>query len=408
MVNPMGERNYLKANDLMVMARKSYYNRVMSEKIVDLLKEGGKFHWLIDYVIGHKAPDGNKDLDFQTGSTPRICNNEIKDVTAKSWFSIYKGTGRVITIMEDGIPRQPCKKEETDENGNTKRKYHLAPCQKSGVEFAKEDMDSIMARWDNEIKDKGRYYMDGLGEKKEGYYQTLISRRHSLDCKVDDWLLIFDKEFKLGYANADIQDEVIKIIKLRANDLACKIFDFFDKKHGKWNGSKGTSPWKLPGDMKKKERINPTIAPDPKILKEMKASTECDFVGLNKNGDLVLLELKRPEDSVKIYLAPLQVATYNELVSEYLKNENDLEKVINEMVIQKRKLGMMNTTWDFPMKLSGKVELAVVVGSTDEKKPGDLTIKKFKNVRQVVENQIGKRITLYTCDGNGTLVKEPW
>ena len=60
-----------------------YYNRVMDSNLTKLIKDD--YQWLIEYVKDHP------ELDFQTGSNAN-----------DTWFSVYRGTGRVFTIKKDG------------------------------------------------------------------------------------------------------------------------------------------------------------------------------------------------------------------------------------------------------------------------------------------------------------------
>ncbi|MCD8294080.1 MAG: hypothetical protein LUE27_02370, partial [Clostridia bacterium] len=211
--------------------------------------------------------------------------------------------------------------------------------------------------WEDTVKE--RYYTTKDGkEKKEGYYQTLISRRYSLDCQPEDDLLIFDKEFKIGY-----KDDVIK-----------------------------------------------------KIWIDSIKHTECDFVGINKQGDLVLLELKRWEDGSKIYLSPLQVGTYYKQVAAFMeKYGEDMGNAVIEMLEQKKRLGLIKPAWEQPRHLSGNVKLAVVVGcdpgNTHKRKedmPSKEVKRRFIEVRDDVKNDIKQEITCFTCDNDGTLIEEIW
>ena len=61
-----------------------YYNRVLSDKMVNTIKDP-KYFWIIDYVKEHP------ELDFQTGSNAK-----------GTWFSVYRGTGRVLSISPNG------------------------------------------------------------------------------------------------------------------------------------------------------------------------------------------------------------------------------------------------------------------------------------------------------------------
>ncbi len=261
-----------------------------------------------------------------------------------------------------------------------------------GKEEGKKKLTSIIEDWDNE-ESKGRYYIDYSEEKedkKEGFYQTLVSRRYSLNYKIGDDLLIFDKEFKIGYISEEIKDnEFMRPIKSWVYAMKDKIAKDF-KEHD-YDICKAIDKEKGPEEFEK-------------------ISTECDFVGLNNKGDIVLLELKRHGDGNKIYLSPLQVGTYYKLLSQYIEKEGlpVLQDVIFEMVKQKQRLGIINKDYKLPSKLSGNIKLAVVVGG----EAGKQAKEQYKIVRQIIEKNIkdhivDNEIMYYTCDENdGTLKKE--
>ncbi len=369
------------------MEQKAYYFRVMDKKIEELIANGGKYHWLIDYVITHKDKFGNYDLDFQTGSEININDFTI----TRSWFSIYKGTGRILTLEKKGIPYKINSDGKDGDTGKNKYKKTYIP------NLTKDVLDELIYQWDCN-DGKQRYYLSRDGyEKKEGYYQTLISRRYSLYCQKDDELLIFDKEFKIGYLNGEERDK-IWLPKANANKMKEEVYKRFD--------SKG---WQIP------QYINPNLKPKSENEKTefLKINTECDFIGINKEGDIILLELKRWEDGGKIYLSPLQIATYYNLLFQYMesyaKNFND---VVLKMIEQKKELGLIKPAWKLPQKLSGKIKLAVVVGyNTNSKKgrgkPSEVVIERFKVVSNEVQKLINQvEIEYFTCDEKGKLIKQ--
>lgn len=306
-----------------------YYHREMSFDLEKLINDNYK--WLIDEVIS------NPELDFQTGSN----DND-------SWFSIYRGTGRIMTIKASGtIVADPkyVKKHPTFYNKPDKNGLH-------------ELLDQI-----HKDTDLGRYYIGADGKRKEGYYQNLISRRYSLFCEPEDDFIIIDKEFVLGYADDTTKNGIIEPIKEKYDGiiqtLACK-YDYC--KHIKQPG------------------------------------TECDFVGLTREGDILLLELKRHEDTTKIYLSPLQAGKYDDLTKEFVKRyPEDFCRNIMNMVSQKIRMKILKPKWSIPVKTSGRIIPAVVVGGDASKEAQ----KRFINVRDAV----GKDITLYTCEEKGTLIK---
>ncbi|MCD7710905.1 MAG: hypothetical protein LUI04_06125 [Porphyromonadaceae bacterium] len=349
----------------------AYYDRKMSSEIEGFLKKDGKYHWLIDYVKTiHKDKFGNFDLDFQTGSS-----------AGKSWFSIYKGTGRIVTIEKNQKPYYLVVKGKNKNGKNTYGKKYFS--------LTKDELDKRISSWDKDVN-KERYYttIDGKG-KKEGYYQTLISRRYSIECEPSDDLLIFDKEFKIGFKDTDTKN------------------DWLDEIKKKW-------ATEIKESINKAPEHNWAIAKEVEEIGE-KLSTECDFIGINKKGDLVLLELKRWEDGTKIYLSPVQLGTYYMLTKKFLdkyKDTNKMEKVVLEMLKQKKDLGLINPKWALPKRLSGKIKLAVVVGCDpceSGKDKGDIPSKKvrarFDAIRKIVEETLpdGVKIDLFTCDEKGKL-----
>lgn len=313
--------------------KEAYYDREMTQPLVSFLKN--EYRWLIDYVYQHE------ELDFQTGKN-----------AYSAWFSIYRGTGRVLTLKTDGtITADPKYKELLPG-------FYESP--------ATEEFDVLLKKI-GATESLAKYYIGADGKKMEGYYQNLISRRYSLFCRPDDDWMIIDKEFTLGY-----QDKNTKAKWLAAPQewLASKI------NLAKQNG--------IPGNIKE-------------------PGTECDFMGITKDGDLVLMELKRHEDTSKIYLSPLQVGHYDELTRNFLEQyREDMSHSIIRMMRQKIALRLLRPAWQtLPDKLSGKIKLAVVVGG----EASEVAKRRFTTMRKVV----GKDIVYYTCDeSTGTLIQETW
>ncbi|MCR4800451.1 MAG: hypothetical protein K5860_08100 [Bacteroidales bacterium] len=306
-----------------------YYNRVMDKKLTDLILK--KYKWLIEYVEKHP------ELDFQTGSN-------AKD----TWFSVYRGTGRVLTIKKDGTV-------------NADKKYmNLFP------DFYetpnKLNLDKLMEKVSNDPALK-RYYIAANGEKEEGYYQNLISRRYSLFCEKDDEFIIFDKEFALGYSDKTTKTNITATINKKYDDIV--------------------------NELKHKEFGTKIKAP----------GSECDFVGLTKDGDILLLELKKYEATPKIALSPVQVGKYVDLTENYLsKYKTDFEKNVLEMVKQKVGLGILIPKFDIPKKISGRIIPAVVVGGN----PTETAKERFIIARDMVKKP---NIKLYTCSNDGELIE---
>ena len=99
--------------------------------------------WLIEYV--KNCPE----LDFQTGSNAN-----------DTWFSIYRGTGRVLTIKKNGSLI-----------ADEKYKGLFPSFYKSPN---KNNLDCLMKEITKE-DDLKKYYIGKDGKKKEGYYQNITS-----------------------------------------------------------------------------------------------------------------------------------------------------------------------------------------------------------------------------------------
>lgn len=272
----------------------TYYNRTISDKLFEFIKVN--YQWLIDFVF--ETPE----LDFQTGSN-----------ATDTWFSIYRGTGKILKIKENG----KCSADP---------KYiKLLP---SFYESPSKEELKVLLNLINKDNDLGRYYKGIDGKKKEGFYQNLISKRYSLFCEPDDDFCIIDKEFALGYKDEKTKRELMEPI--------IKKYDSFIKK---LEGKQGFG----------------------KKIKQ--SGTECDFVGLKKDGDILLLELKRHEDTAKIYLSPLQAGKYTDLTMQYVNKHPDIfSSNILKMVRQKIEMGILKPKFQLPNRLSKRIIPAVVVG----------------------------------------------
>ena len=139
-----------------IVENDAYYSRVMSSDVIARIKN--EFAWILEYVERHP------ELDYQTGSN-----------ASDSWFSIYRGTGRLFTIKKDKVLAHP-------EYEHLCKEFYKHP--------SPETLDCLLSKVTDSAK-LGRYYIS-KGKKKEGYYQNLISRRYSLFCKESDDFIIID------------------------------------------------------------------------------------------------------------------------------------------------------------------------------------------------------------------------
>lgn len=317
----------------------TYYDRKMKESLLDSIEES--YPWLIKYV------KGKDELDFQTGNNPK---------TKQSWFSVYKGTGRILTISSIRG-----KVEAADSYKEVAPKDFFKNLTPEGFDVYLNAID------ENKLK-FGRYYINQAGKKKEGYYQTLIARRYTFNAHQKDDFIIIDKEFVLGFKSSIIKSNWSKSI---VDELRNLIVEF--------------------------RKQYPNILP-----KDIKTNYgEFDFLGLNCDGDIIIMELKQ-DDPSKTALSPIQTGFYYRQFKKILSEDKggDLYKNIEAMVKQKVDLGLITfpVGKKLPKKLSGNIKCCVIVGE-------DRFSPEIKRRYRLIRNMFLPEMKAYTCDTNGTLCK---
>ena len=326
----------------------AYYNRVMSDAFEELVMT--KYKWLIDFVKKHD------DLDFQTGFDQK---------QSKSWFSIYRGTGRILQISYYDKSRSG--KEKIDAHPAYKS---LAPdiFQKDGM-IDEKSFENYLIKITKEPKFE-KYYLDSKGDRKEGFYQTLIARRYTFENKSEDDFVIFDKELVIGFKDDDVKDA--------------------------WNKEIIDSQQEAIGTLQSmsSDKLSKKIKPD---------YGEFDFMGLSWDGDLIIMELKKEAKGTKSSLAPIQIAYYMKQFTKLINEDTDgvLYKVIRDMILQKQRMELIKMTPKakaLPNGLSGKIRKYIIMGN-DEK-----VSKPFKEHFLLAKNVfLGNDLEVFTCDKDGTL-----
>ena len=316
----------------------TYYDRTMDDSFIS--KVLGDYPWLIKFV--KKTPE----LDFQTGHDPR---------QGRSWFSVYKGTGRVITFVSR---RNGYKIDAADAY------KRIAP-----IVFFEHPTENSFVEYLSNIREAPnlqRYYESDQG-KKEGFYQNLIGRRYTFNTKAEDDFIIIDKEMVVGF-----KDEVTKTAWNK--DIISNIEALIRNLRRDYKG-------RLPKDISSKYG-------------------EFDFLAMTWDGDIIIMELKQ-DDSLKTSLSPIQVRFYDEQFHKLLKENKDISDNIMKMVQQKVDMGIINVPKgrSLPQKLSGQIETCVIVG--EEKSLSPTICDRFRVVRKIFLPNMNS----YTCESDGTLVK---
>ena len=153
--------------------------------------------------------------------------------------------------------------------------------------------------------------------KKEGYYQNELSRKYGICGNPEDEYVIIDKEAVIGYENQQEKNSLLSPLQTNYKGILKKLSISNSKKFGK-NREKRS------------------------------VGNELDFLALDSHGDILLIEFKHGSGSNTegIYLSPIQIGAYFDLWNQFPRSE--LEISISEMLIQKKKIGLINPSWNLP------------------------------------------------------------
>ncbi|HOK01169.1 MAG: hypothetical protein KBG30_09640 [Bacteroidales bacterium] len=302
-----------------------YYNRTISKEFASLLETGGNLRWLFDFVKNHKQ------LDFLIGK-----NN------SKEWISVYLGLTRILTIIKEN---------------STKFSFEAANKYKE-ISPNLYEKKTLNENYQNEIEDLitqieqnnkfDRYYKN----KKEGFYQNELSRTFGICGKPNTDFVIIDKEAVIGYSNQAEKDNLFGNLQQKYKKLQREISDLNPERYGK--------------DLWKKAIGN-----------------ELDFLALDKDGNILLIEYKHGTNISGIYLSPLQIGLYYDIFSSFPKNE--LENAVFEMLEQKQKIGLINPNWRKPNKIKNIIPVLII----SEYNYNSSAKTKFDEILQFTRKQLG-------------------
>ena len=277
-----------------------YYNRAISNQFAALLELGGSLRWLYDFVKNHEK------LDFLIGKS-----------SSKQWISVYYGLTRLISIRKF--------KDEAIFIDAADAYQKLSP-RLYGKKNISDNFQKELEYLILEIENKSqfdRYYKNN----KEGYYQNKLSRRYGICGKPDDDFVIIDKEAVVGYINQIEKDRIFGNIQYRYKQLQKEVSILNPELYGK--------------DLEKKAIGN-----------------ELDFLALDKEGNILLIEYKHGTNTSGIYLSPLQIGLYYDIFSALPRNE--LEFTVRDMLAQKQKIGLINQNWKCPETLKELIPVLTI------------------------------------------------
>ena len=277
-----------------------YYNRTISNELANLLEYGGELRWLFDFVKNHK------ELDFLIGK-----NN------SKEWISIYHGLTRIISI-------RPLSASSILVNADARYKNMSANLYgERGInDNFQKDIENLITQVENNSQ-FDRYFKN----KKEGYYQNELSRRFGIFGRDNDDFVIIDKEAVIGYKNQEEKANLFGSIQQKYKQLQREISILNPERYGKDLGKKAIG-------------------------------NELDFLALDKEGNVLLIEYKHGTNTSGIYLSPLQIGMYNDIFT-YFPREG-LESAVMGMLVQKQKMGLINPSWVKPNNIKDIIPVLII------------------------------------------------
>lgn len=309
-----------------------YYDRKLTDNFKDLLEQNGIYRWLFDYV------KGNVDLDFLIGRNKQ-----------KQWISIYRGLSKIVSI-ETNIKADKIRIDAALPYKRIAAENNLAIYgEKDNTDLSKDKLDCLITKIRTDPK-FNRYYAN----KKEGYYQTILSRQYGICGGTDSQFVIIDKEVVLGYTN-----------QLEKRNR----YDCFRDKYKRLQGIISKNDPVRFGKYRNKKAIG----------------NEVDFLALDRKGNILLIEYKHGENISGIYLSPLQIGLYYDLFNDYYENNTALfSKAIFAMLEQKQRLGLINPLWEKPPKLKRLIPVLVI----SEYNSNTAAKDNFKDIMAIIRKEL--------------------
>jgi hypothetical protein len=278
-----------------------YYNRKISSSFSSLIEKGGEMRWLYDFV------KENNELDFLIGKNK-----------SKEWISVYRGLSRVLTITNT-------KNSDIVKLDGAKTYKNILPKlygEKSTSFMFKKELEHLINVVSKDEK-FDRYYKN----KKEGYYQNILSREYGICGDKNDDFVIVDKEAVVGYLSQKEKNTEFHKFQPKYKQLQKDISLENSKRYGKNNGKKSVG-------------------------------NELDFLALDKNGNILLIEFKHGTNTSGIYLSPIQIGMYYDIFNNIPRK--DLEKAVFEMLIQKQKIGLICPNWVIPKEIKNIIPVLII------------------------------------------------
>lgn len=305
-----------------------YYKRVLKDSTIDLLKQNGQLRWLFEFVKSHK------ELDFLVGKNNR-----------KEWISVYRGLSRIFIILPNG--------QNICIDGD--QKYQDLQPDLFGIRSINQPFQTEIKSLINKISAQAqfdRYY----NNKKEGYYQNILSRRFGICGSSSDEFVILDKEVVIGYKDEAEKQLILGTMQSKYKALQCEFSQHYPEAYGK--------------DLSKKSVGN-----------------ELDFLGLDKHGNLLVIEYKHGTNTSGIYLSPLQIGLYLDIFNAYIARfSQELQSTIFKMLKQKQEIGLINSDWIAPASIKEVIPVLIISACNYR----SCAKQKYSEIMNICRNRLGQ------------------
>lgn len=301
------------------------YNRTLTDEFSGLIEKDGSLRWLFDFIKNHD------ELDFLIGKHK-----------GREWISVYRGLSRVLTITKSRS-KDHFRLDAAEAYKALNRDFY-------GVKKLPMNFSIEFSRLLSEVAATSkfdRYYKN----KKEGYYQNILSRQYGFNGFPDDDFVIIDKEAVVGYKNTAEKIEIMGEVQKKYKNLQGILSH--------------TDPRRFGGNLEKKSIGN-----------------ELDFLALDKEGNILLIEYKHGTNTSGIYLSPLQIGMYYDLFNNL--PFSDLVNAVYKMLAQKQKIGLIHPDWQRP-----EIKAIVPVLIISEFPYKGSAVTKFQEVMNISRRELG-------------------
>lgn len=309
-----------------------YYRRHLSEEFLAAFLPGGRLRFIVDACVRGLLWNGELHYDPQ-----------LRNANSQQRLSLYVGRTRTLNISPVGSKVR----FEADVE------YTAQACA-NGV-FGDHAYEGIDEAFCERISDYLRNVSVGSRLwKKEGTIQNDVARRFSIEGKVQDPFLLIDREVEVGEA-----DETFAPVHAECLRCAGELSRLSPKEYG---ADLAGQSW----------------------------GAKPDALALGPNNELFLIEMKCAPG--KMYLAPLQVATYMKFWTKIMADEGRRGKFvsdINRLVRQKIKLGIFpdRPALD-PARLS-LVPVVIIGGKFPSLASKKGYFEKYREISEIVRHDAG-------------------